>query len=41
MVILQALWWVTVYHLDVELSFPRGEESPKGGTVRPLIAYMI
>lgn len=26
----------SVYHLDVELSFPGGEESPKGRTVRPL-----
>ena len=30
-----------VYHLDVELSFPGGEASPKGWTVRPLKAYMI
>lgn len=28
--------WGSVYHLDVELSFPGGGESPKGRTVRPL-----
>jgi len=33
--------WVSVYHLDVELTYPNDEEDIKGGTVRPLRSYMI
>jgi len=33
--------WNFVYHLDVELGYPSGEETTKGETVRLLRTYMI
>lgn len=32
---------INVCYLDVELTFPSGEETTKGRTVRPLKSYMI